>query len=401
MKQLLSVLLCVLLLSGCGVAETAPADEGQSGSGGEADILPLTEVRKGNLSGECVMTTEYPAYGPDVDTVTVLIENRSEEPLETGADFDLEVDLGKGGEFDWFRLEPAGGGDLCWIAIAYVVEPGGTLALQCYLPCYDRSSFTGGHFRIVKTVGGKVCTAEFTVSEDAPITADTPYGFAPLEGLPADYTAEAAAADGCVVFAVGKDVENGEAMATFLTKVALNIPCQVRLARFAADGTVTVEDVVHEEISGIGCRLAYRRRENGEAEPVRYFSFLNTDGWYIYLSDALVWNNSRVAEPLELLAGDEAEPYMADVQAWADARAENNVTRCRVWNPSGTACGSLTEEPLEYSVCTPGEGRGYVLTDVPDTASITAVGWEDDRTLVLTVTDAADGSVTAVRRVID
>ena len=34
MRKLLSLLLCVLLLSGCGAAETAPA-EGQSGS--EAD----------------------------------------------------------------------------------------------------------------------------------------------------------------------------------------------------------------------------------------------------------------------------------------------------------------------------------------------------------------------------
>ena len=52
-------------------------------------------------------------------------------------------------------------------------------------------------------------------------------------------------------------------------------------------------------------------------------------------------------EPLELLAGDEAEPYMAAIQDWADAMAEGNATRCRVWNPSGTACGGLTEELLE------------------------------------------------------
>lgn len=401
MRKLFLLLLCILLLSGCGGAETPTAGGEQAGS--EADSLAPTEVRKDQLHEDCVMTTEYPVYGPDVDTVTVLMENRSEELLETGAVFSVEVDLGKGGESDWFRLEPAGGGDLCWIAIAYGVEPGGTLALQCNLSCFDRSAFADGHFRIVKTVGDKVCAAEFTVSGDAPITADTPYGFAPLEDLPSDYTAEAAAADGCVVFATGKDAENSDAMDTFLTKAALDIPCQVRLARFAADGTVTVEDVVHEDISGIGCRLTYRRWENGEAEPVRYFSFLNTDGWYIYLSDALVWNDSRGAEPLELLAGDEAEPYMAAVQSWADALAEGNVIRCRVWNPTGTACAGLGEidGPLEYSVCTPGEGRSHTLTGVPDAAAITAAGWEDDKTLILTVTDATDGSVTAVRRVID
>ena len=82
MRKLLSLLLCVLLLSGCGGVEMPSAAD--SGTGGGADSLAVTEVRTDRLSGDCVMTTEYPAYGPDVDTVTVLIGNRSEELLETG-----------------------------------------------------------------------------------------------------------------------------------------------------------------------------------------------------------------------------------------------------------------------------------------------------------------------------
>ena len=74
-KRLLSILLCAVLLSGCGAAET-PSAGGEKASGG-ADSLAPTEVRKDQLSEDCVMTTEYPAYGPDVDTVTVLLENRS------------------------------------------------------------------------------------------------------------------------------------------------------------------------------------------------------------------------------------------------------------------------------------------------------------------------------------
>ena len=135
MRRIALFLLCALLC-GCGTRSPQtgnPAESRQemASDGGGADNLEMTDVRERWLSTDCVMTTEYPAYSPDVDTVTVLLENRSEEWVETGAPFTLEVDLGQGGEFSWFRLEPAGGGELSWIAIAYTVAPGGTLALQC------------------------------------------------------------------------------------------------------------------------------------------------------------------------------------------------------------------------------------------------------------------------------
>lgn len=395
MRRIALFLLCALLC-GCGTRSPqadSPAESRQEmdSDGGGADNLEMTDVRERWLSTDCVMTTEYPAYSPDVDTVTVLLENRSEEWVETGAPFTLEVDLGQGGEFSWFRLEPAGGDELSWIAIAYTVAPGGTLALQCNLDCYDRSIFTGGHFRIVKSVGEGICTAEFTVSEDAPITAERPYGFGPLAEIPVDYAPETAAEEGCVVFAMGQSVQNGKAMETFLTKASLGMSCQLRLARFRADGALSVEDVIHEKVPGIGGRLTYRRWENGTAESDRYFSFLHTDGWTISLSNALVWNDDRAGGSQPLLAGDEAAPYMAAVQAWADGLAESNATRCRVWNGEGSACGGLDEEPLSFSVCTPGRGMAHAVPDVPDTAEITAIDWQDEDTLCLTVTDSLTG----------
>ena len=77
------------------------------------------------------------------------------------------------------------------------------------------------------------------VAEDAPITAERPYGFRPLTEIPADYAPETAAEEGCVVFAMGRPVQNGEAMDAFLTKASLGMSCQLRLARQQAEAAVS------------------------------------------------------------------------------------------------------------------------------------------------------------------
>lgn len=396
MKRIFAVLLCAALLCSCGVESgtSAPADshpETTEEQKGGADGLAPTEVGEVLRDTGCVITTEHPAYGPDVETVTVLLENRSDAVLETGAAFSLEVDLRDG---DWRQLKPSS--DLCWIAIAYVVQPGETMALQCNLLAFDRSSFNNGRFRIVKSVGDGVCTAEFTVSDDAPITAERPYGFVPLEDLPDTYSVGEAEADGCLVFSTGQPAKDEAAMHTFLTKIGLGIPCQLRILRCPLGESATLEDVIYENISGVGGRFTYRRMEKESVTEEQYYSYLNTDAWSIYLSDALLWNDSRAGEPLALLAGDEAAPYMAAIQTLVDAQMMANVTRCRVWNASGTACAGLTEEPLEFSVSTPGKGSLRTVEDAEIGAAITNITWTDEDTLLLELTNASGGA--AARR---
>ena len=54
----------LLLLGGC-------AAQGTSGT--KADTLEVTKVRSEDMSELCAMETEWPAYAPDMETVTVLL----------------------------------------------------------------------------------------------------------------------------------------------------------------------------------------------------------------------------------------------------------------------------------------------------------------------------------------
>lgn len=385
MKRIPAILTALALLS----ALTGCSGAGKS-SGGPADSLPLTEVRQSQMDGDLTLTAEWPSYASLDSVVYVLLENNTDETVSTGSHFSLEVDLGAGGEFSWFRLETKP--DTGWTAIGYEIQPGGSMAFACHLSAYETSFLTGGHFRIVKEIGGKVCAAEFTVSEDAPVSDQRPYGFAALEDLPADYSAEDAAADGCVVFRAGEEAANVSAIGMFLEKVRLGIPCRLRTVRTTTEGAPVLEDITYEEVGNTG-RFAWQRddsRDGMDAHPhigpVLYYSFLQTDGWYISLSNALKWDHSYGQPSLELLAGEEAEPYIPAVQALTDSALLDNVTRCRVWSPDGTRYASLTEDPLEFAYGDAGYGIVHSLAEYDGLEQeIQGIGWLDHRTVILRV----------------
>ena len=389
MKRIAAILTALALMA----ALTACGGAGGSvkSSGGPEDSLPLSEVRSGQLDEELTLTTEWPSYASLDTTVYAVLRNNSGETVTTGSPFSLEVDLGGGGEFSWFRLRPKE--NVGWTAIGYAIAPGGSMAFACHLSTYDTSFLTGGHFRIVKEIGERTCTAEFTVSGDAAVSAERPYGFAALNQLPADYGAEAAIADGCMVFQAGEEAANASAMDLFLEKVGLEIPCQLRMVRFTTEGAPVVEDIIYEYISGVGGRFSWQRDDsrdgmdaNPRIGPVFYYSYLQTDGWSIFLSNAVEWDHSYGQPGLELLAGLEAEPYIAAVHGLTQKALESNAIRCRVWSPDGTQNVGLTEEPLEFSYGRKGYGIVHSLTEYDGLEQeIESVGWLDDHTVILRV----------------
>ena len=280
---MMTALSLLAVLAGCG----------SSGSdGGPADSLPLTEVRSAQLDESLTLSAEWPSYDSLDATVYVVLENHGDETVTTGADFQLERDMGGGGEFSWYQLELKE--NVGWTAIEFVIPPGESMAFACPLSVCETSFLIGGHFRIVKETGGNRCAAEFTVSDDAPVSEQRPYGFAALEELPADYGTEDAIADGCVVFRDGETPANAEKLGLFFEKVRLGIPCQLRTVRLTAEGAPVLEDVVYESISGAGGWFSWRRDDSRDAldavpgiGPVFYYSYLQTDGRRIALSNAM------------------------------------------------------------------------------------------------------------------
>ena len=392
---MMTALSLLAVLAGCG----------SSGSdGGPADSLPLTEVRSAQLDESLTLSAEWPSYDSLDATVYVVLENHGDETVTTGADFQLERDMGGGGEFSWYQLELKE--NVGWTAIEFVIPPGESMAFACPLSVCETSFLTGGHFRIVKETGGNRCAAEFTVSDDAPVSEQRPYGFAALEELPADYGTEDAIADGCVVFRDGETPANAEKLGLFFEKVRLGIPCQLRTVRLTAEGAPVLEDVVYESISGAGGRFFWRRDDSRDAldavpgiGPVFYYSYLQTDGRRIALSNAVEWDRSYGEPNLELLAGEEAAPYLAAVEEMTRAALEDNITRYRVWSADGTRYACLTEDPLEFAWGDAGYGAVHSLADYDGLDdAIEHIRWADGHTLELTVRQLAgpEGDTPAV-----
>ncbi len=406
--SILPALALALSLTACGGTPAADGAAESAPAPAEADSLAQTTVQEASPDVGCAMTTEWSEYAPGVETVTVLLENRSEQAWETGADFYVEADLGQNGSPSWRRLEPADGEGVSFIAIAYGVEPHDTLALSCWLPSYDFSRFPEGRFRIVKTISRQEkgvwvrenLAAEFTIAAGAPVTPKRPYGFAPLEDLPPDYTAELAAADGCVVFPNGGEPVNGEAVDAFLKKVSLEIPCQLRIARRTTEGALVLEDIVYENFNGVsGGRYLWRRDDTRDGfalspdiGPVSYWSFLIADRRGIALSDSIDGSHSYGVPDLVALFHDEVTVQQSEaVSATDEALMESNATRFRVWSADGTRWAALTDEPLEFAFGGEGHGETHSLADYDGLdREILGVSWADDHTLSLSVRQSED-----------
>ena len=234
------ILTLCLLLGGCGAKEEQPVQEPEE--------TPKTETLEPAPEG-LTMELEHAVYDPSLTSYTYLIHNGTGEAVEFGADYALQY---KDGD-SWADLtlrENAG-----WEAIGYYLEPGRTMALACGFALYEEAP-QAGEYRLVKTVGNAQLTAEFTLGE-SDYTAETPYGFGPLEELPERYGASEAAGSGAVIFR-GSSEENLAAVEAFLEKVSLNVPCQLRTVQDQGEGVPMVIDVIYENDS-----FLWRMRSGG------------------------------------------------------------------------------------------------------------------------------------------
>ena len=374
MKRIWICLLALLVLAGCG----DPGD------------VAVTTVYETDDPPRATLTAERDAYDPSVETVWCVLSYEGEgEPLEYGTSYWLDV-REKDGTWTQVPLAENTG----WDAVLYTLPSGEKQAFPCSLSMFDYDFSGGGTFRVVKTVGDQPLTAEFTLTEGAAISAETPYGFGPMEDLPEDWDTAEAAASGAVVFTEA-GMENADAAETFLQKVSLGIPSQLRTLQNYYESWPMLIDVIYENDS-----FRWRMRTGGEITEKR-FSYIVTDGTDVYLSNGADWDSTERydSDKAFLLPSGSGSALVPKAQEMMAERTAGNTTRYRIWSADGVWDASLTETPTEFGVGwqRPGEGSSGSLYDLGDwydeELSIAGIIWEDDGTLSLTCETAAGGAI--------
>ena len=366
MRRIWICLLALLVLAGCGEQET---DAGE----------PPAEQETSSGSFSLELDTEWDVYDPSAEEIWCILSYEGEgDPLEFGAEYRLEVQTDSGWEQVPF-VEGTG-----WDSVLYTLHVGESWAFPCVLSLFDYS-FTDGTYRVVKEIGDQTLTAEFTLTEGAAISAETPYGFGPMEDLPEDWDTAEAAASGAVVFTEA-GMENADAAETFLQKVSLGIPSQLRTLQNYYESWPMLIDVIYENDS-----FRWRMRTGGELTEKR-FSYIVTDGTDVYLSNGADWDSTERydSDKAFLLPSGSGSALVPRGQEMMADQTAGSTVRYRIWSADGVWDASLTETPTEFGVGwqRPGEGSGGSLYDLGDwydeAPAITGLAWQADGTLRLT-----------------
>ena len=375
MKRLWICLLALLVLAGCG--------------GNPTDVGVTLVVPQSAGSYSLNMETEWMEYDPSVDSIWCILSYEGEgEPLEFGAEYRLEVQTDSGWEQVPWKNE-------AWEDILYTLPAGESWAFPCVLSLFDYD-FTEGTYRVVKdleVLPGEAeplpCWAEFTLRKGAAVSAEAPYGFGPMEEVPEYGDPAELAASGAVVFTEA-GTENADAAETFLDKVSLGIPCQLRTLQSYYESWPMLIDVIYENGS-----FLWRMRTGGEITEKR-FSYIVTDGADVYLSNGADWTATEAydSDRAFLVPSGSGSGLLSVAQELMGGQTTGNTAWYRVWTQDGGKSAFLTRTPTEFGVEGSDSGSLYDLGDWYDSApSITGLAWQADGTLRLTCETAEGGTV--------
>lgn len=372
MKRFWICLLALTLLAGCGAENQDLEEAAQTSAAEEAAVT---------------MQTERNVYDASVESVWYIIENHSGRQVEFGTEYGLERQEEDG---SWIPVPYAD--DVAWTTPLCVLADGAKNADHCYFSIFDYDFSGGGTFRIVKEVGDQTLTAEFRLEPEAAASAEAPYGFGPMEDLPENWDPAEAAASGAVVFTEA-GVENADAAETFLDKVSLGIPCQLRTLQSYYESWPMLIDVIYENDS-----FRWRMRTGGEITEKR-FAYIVTDGTDVYLSNGADWDSTEKydSDKAFLLPSGSGSALVPQAREMTAERTAGNTTRYRIWSADGVWDATLTQTPTEFGVGwqRPEEGSSGSLYDLGNwydgAPSITDLAWQADGTLRLTCRLEAGG----------
>ena len=378
MKKLLPLLSLAILLTGC---------------------TPLLPSPHGDVpeSDTVILSTQFPVYDKDIDRIQVILENAGETNLEYGAEWAVETRQGD----DWKQLPFAEG--YGWIQPLYTLMPGGTDNFYVSMDMLDYN-LKDGTYRIVKEISGEVYTAEFMIGEST-VSADSPFGYVPLEELPEDYSTEDAARDGCVVYhCLEGSYENEEKISAFLHDVVRGVQTQIRFA-FYSSGTpekILIDEVTYTHENGSTPRFQIRRdwsRQQPEASVTnQYFTNLTTRNDKLFLF-ANAPDTYFLGEYSSAEIGALNENW-AGKEEWLKTIAEDGGFGCgsiSAWSPDGLRhVQASPDDVLHFYVninYPEGGSMGYTadLLQVKPAVKITEVFWQDDTVVILECSNHLEG----------
>ena len=372
MKYILSIafLLSVMLLCACEGRHEESWVEGK-------DIIVTQSLSGMTDASNIVLSTQYPVYGNDCEYIVVIVENSTDENVMLGLYCMLEKKVGD----EWMFVRHASGGT---DDVGFYCEPDNSFSTLCYLSSLDYD-LDDGEYRIVKQVDGFWYAAEFTVG-DSEITAESPHGFAPIDVLPADYTLDDAASDGCVCVTAGGDVINGEKLDEFFEYAEQDYwRGQLRIAHTTIEGDLILTDVIREERDRIDIvRDTTRDAYDIGKISTSYYSFFHNTGENIYVSS--YFDLADDPEPFYLISCPDNSAAPEIVGSYYDAFYDGEFS-IQSWSPDGQIyayCRSdNSERPAKFSVASTGSSRGYPLGDsLPEHTRIIELKWQDANTIM-------------------
>lgn len=321
-----------------------------------------------DTTGEVALTIEYPVYDRSVTSYTYSVVNNTDETVTFGREYSIEM-LSDG---EW-KLLPQLEEGVDWPSDASVVAPGETVSNSFSFWPYD-FSVVEGTYRLIKTVTlgdgeARLLCQEFSIGESS-ISSDTPYGYTTLEELPEEIDLETFDCD-LATDSVGTIIAGSqERVATFLDKVGQGVSTMMRLVSLTREGDPVIYDVIYENNHFL-YRMDQTRdqyAESGEAAQGIYeqrYSYLVTDGEYLYLSDYASLDyqyldsrrleaGSTVILCLDNFAdGASLGNKVAEI---TDQRIATNSAMARYWSEDGTYWVDLTAEANSFSVSTKSYG---------------------------------------------
>jgi len=341
--------------------------------------LPPSEY--GNIpGGEVRMETQFPVYRKDAEQIQVILYNDSEEVISFGSEWAVEVLQDE----TWHRLPFRE--NTVWTSLLYGIQPGGSSAFSVHVSVLE-TSLKEGRYRVVKEIGGTPVSAEFEVGESH-VGADSPYGYVPLEKLPAGYTAEDAAADGAAVLQPDGTLAGEERLRTFFEEYFLGMDTQIRLGALTDEGELVLTDILAEKKLG-AYRISCRRdstRANGTPITESYYSTIRSTEDGLVLSSALLdgIEDSAPAAVYEWNAADWAgRKEVAERLRQAAQSPENSgllsslqYLRTGVyWSPDGMTQITLYRIGTEFGVSRlhPEGGESGSMESLDDSIPVTGI----------------------------